>query len=41
MRVRAEPDAPRARHAGSEVFFCSEVCREQFLAAPKRYPLAP
>lgn len=39
MRVRSDPSAPHISHEGHEVFFCSEMCKEQFLAAPERFPL--
>lgn len=39
MRVRTEPEAPHATHDGHEVYFCSEMCRDQYLAEPSRYPL--
>lgn len=39
MRVRAEPSAPHAEHEGRTVHFCSESCREAFVASPARYPV--
>lgn len=39
MRVRAEPSAPHTSHAGHEVYFCSEMCRDAFVAAPGRFAL--
>jgi protein SCO1/2 len=37
MSVRVVDTTPRATHAGRTVFFCSELCRERFLAEPARY----
>lgn len=37
LRVRAEPTGPHATHEGRELFFCSEQCRDAFVAAPARY----
>lgn len=37
MKVRVTNATPRAEHAGKTTYFCSEPCRERFLADPKRY----
>jgi protein SCO1/2 len=37
MPVRVGETTPRAQHAGSTVYFCSEQCRERFVADPDRY----
>jgi protein SCO1 len=40
MRVRAEPAAPNAPYGGHTVYFCSEACRDAFVASPAQYPLS-
>ena len=40
MHVRADPSAPSASYGGHTIYFCSEACRDAFVAAPTRYPLA-
>ncbi len=37
MSVRVVDTTPRATHEGKTVYFCSEKCRERFLAEPARY----
>jgi protein SCO1 len=37
MTVRVTETTPRAKHAGHSFYFCSEVCRERFVAEPERY----
>jgi protein SCO1 len=37
MDVRVVDTTPRASHAGKAVYFCSEMCRERFVAEPARY----
>ena len=37
MDVRVVETTPRAIHAGKIVYFCSEMCRERFVAEPARY----
>lgn len=37
MSVRVVETTPRATHAGRTAYFCSEMCRERFLAEPARY----
>jgi protein SCO1/2 len=39
MRVRAVATAPNAAYDGHTVYFCSEACRDAFVASPARYPL--
>lgn len=40
MRVRAEAAAPNAAYDGHTIYFCSEACRDAFVASPAKYPLA-
>jgi len=40
MNVRVTDSTPRATHAGRTVYFCSEMCRERFVADPERYAKA-
>jgi protein SCO1 len=37
MDVRVVETTPRASHAGQTTYFCSEMCRERFVADPGRY----
>ena len=37
MTVRIVDSTPRATHAGRTFYFCSEMCRERFVAEPARY----
>ncbi|PKP72148.1 MAG: hypothetical protein CVT83_01365 [Alphaproteobacteria bacterium HGW-Alphaproteobacteria-5] len=37
MRMTLEKAAAQQEHAGCAYFFCSNACREVFLAAPERY----
>jgi protein SCO1/2 len=37
MKVRVTSTTPRAEHAGKTTYFCSESCRERFVADPVRY----
>jgi YHS domain-containing protein/mono/diheme cytochrome c family protein len=37
MDVRATETTPRATHAGHTYHFCSETCRDRFVAEPNRY----
>ncbi|HEX6278066.1 MAG TPA: SCO family protein [Polyangiaceae bacterium] len=37
MNVRVTDSTPRATHEGRTVYFCSEMCRERFVADPARY----
>lgn len=37
MKVRVTSATPRAEHAGRTAYFCSESCRERFVAEPARY----
>jgi YHS domain-containing protein len=37
MKVRVTSATPRAEHGGKTTYFCSESCRERFVAAPARY----
>lgn len=37
MSVRVVDSTPRATHAGRAFYFCSEMCRERFVAEPARY----
>jgi YHS domain-containing protein len=41
MNVRIGQDTPRAEHAGRTLYFCSELCRERFVADPERYTRTP
>ena len=41
MKVRAVPDAPHVTHDGRDVYFCSEMCRDEFVKNPKRFPMQP
>jgi protein SCO1/2 len=34
MQVHVGPDTPHATHMGSKEYFCSEHCRDRFLASP-------
>jgi protein SCO1/2 len=38
MEVHIDPSAPHAVFNGKTYYFCSENCREKFLANPSRYP---
>lgn len=40
MRVRAEATAPNAAYDGRTIYFCSEACRDAFVASPAQYPLS-
>jgi protein SCO1/2 len=40
MEVRVTDKTPRAAHGGKTVYFCSEMCRERFVAEPERYTKA-
>lgn len=35
--VEIEPDTPSCECAGKTYYFCSDSCREEFLAHPERY----
>ena len=37
MQVRATETTPRATHAGHTYHFCSDLCRDRFVAEPARY----
>jgi protein SCO1/2 len=37
MKVRVTDETPQARHAGQAYHFCSESCRDRFLAEPGQY----
>lgn len=37
MNVKVVESTPRATHDGRTFFFCSEMCRERFVAEPARY----
>jgi len=37
MQVRVTDATPRTTHAGHTVYFCSELCRDRFVAEPARY----
>jgi protein SCO1 len=37
MDVRVVETTPRASHAGQTTYFCSEMCRDRFVADPGRY----
>jgi len=37
MQVHAGPDTPHVSHDGHTVYFCSERCRDRFVADPKAY----
>jgi protein SCO1/2 len=37
MKVRVEPDALHANVRGHEIYFCSEVCRDEMVRAPDRF----
>tara|TARA_R110002110_G_scaffold156564_4_gene351678 strand:- start:2646 stop:2861 length:216 start_codon:yes stop_codon:yes gene_type:complete len=37
MRMALEKAAAQQEHAGWAYFFCSNACREVFLAVPERY----
>ena len=37
MKVRVTNTTPRSEHGGKTTYFCSEICRERFLAEPARY----
>jgi hypothetical protein len=35
--VRVNPDTPRVVHHDQTLYFCSEYCREAFIAKPEKY----
>ena len=41
MTVRVTDTTPRTTHAGHTVYFCSDTCKNKFLAEPARYTQAP
>ncbi len=38
MSIHAGPDTPHATHDGHTVYFCSEHCRDRFVANPGAFP---
>ncbi|HEY1335067.1 MAG TPA: SCO family protein, partial [Myxococcaceae bacterium] len=38
MSIHAGPDTPHATHDGRTVYFCSEHCRDRFVANPGAFP---
>jgi protein SCO1/2 len=40
MSVRVTTSTPRATHEGRTIYFCSEMCRERFVAEPARFTKA-
>jgi len=38
MQIHAGPDTPHVEHGGHTVYFCSEHCRDRFVANPGAYP---
>ena len=40
MTIDDTPDAPRTTYQGRTYVFCSEVCRDRFLADPEFYRAA-
>jgi Cu+-exporting ATPase len=38
MSIHAGSDTPHATHDGHTVYFCSEHCRDRFLANPGAFP---
>jgi len=37
MKVRVQADTPQASHGGHTYYFCSDMCRERFAAAPQSF----
>ena len=37
MKVRVTKTTPHSTHAGHTYHFCSELCRDRFVAEPARY----
>jgi YHS domain-containing protein len=37
MRIEADDAAATAEHEGTTYYFCSQVCRDAFVADPARY----
>jgi YHS domain-containing protein len=37
MQVKEDQAAAKAAHAGTEYYFCSQGCRDEFVAHPEKY----
>lgn len=40
MQIEPKHESPRAEHKGTAYYFCSEGCRNKFVADPEKYASA-